>query len=348
MNNLRKLASLALCGALALSALAGCGSSASSSTAPAASSAAASSAVSTAQAATEGKDPAECKIGVIQLTEHVALDAACQGFIDGMVAAGFKEENITVQNAQGEQPNCVTIANTFVNNGVDLILAIATPAAQAAAQATTEIPILVTAVTDPESAGLVASNEAPGGNVSGTSDMNPIDEQVALLQKLCPDAKTVGILYCSSEDNSKLQADLAQTTMEAAGLKVEVFTATDTNDVQAVTQAAVSKVDAIYIPTDNLFASAMDTVALITNPAKIPVICGESNMVEKGGLATYGIDYYNLGQMTAAQAVQVLVDGVDVGTIAIGYSSEKDLAVSVNEDTAAAIGVEIPADLLAK
>lgn len=342
MKTTSKIVSLALCVALALTALTGCGSSASSSTAA---SAAASTAVSTASAAASGKDPKDFKIGVIQLTEHVALDAACEGFIDGMVAAGFSKDNITVQNAQGEQSNCVTIANTFVNNKVDLILAIATPAAQAAAQATKDIPILVTAVTDPESAGLVASNDAPGGNVSGTSDMNPIDEQVALLQKLCPEAKTVGILYCSSEDNSKLQADLAQAAMESAGLTVEIFTATDTNDVQAVTQTACSKVDALYIPTDNLFASAMDTVALITNPAKIPVICGESNMVEKGGLATYGIDYYNLGQLTAAQAVQVLVDGVDVGTLPIGYSAEADLSVTVNEDTAAAIGITIPDDL---
>lgn len=340
MKTINKILSLALCAALAVGTLAGCGASSSSAV-----SSAVSAATSAAQSAAAGKDVSKMKIGVIQLTEHEALDAACKGFIDGMVAAGFSADNIEVQNAQGEQPNCVTIANTFVNNKVDLILAIATPAAQAAAQATKNIPILVTAVTDPASAGLVASNDAPGGNVSGTSDMNPIDEQVALLRQLAPNAKTVGILYCSSEDNSKLQADLAQAALEKEGLTVQVFTAADTNEVQAVTQTACGKVDAIYIPTDNLFASAMDTVSMVTINAKIPVICGESNMVNKGGLATYGIDYYALGQMTAKQAVQVLVDGVDVGTIPIGYSSAEDLAVTVNEDTAAAIGITIPAEL---
>lgn len=341
MKKMKRILALAVSAVLAMSAFSACGASSSA----AASSAAASAAVSTASSAASGKDAATFKIGVIQLTEHEALDAACKGFIDGMVDAGFSADNIEVQNAQGEQSNCVTIANTFVNNKVDLILAIATPAAQAAAQATKDIPILVTAVTDPASAGLVASNDAPGGNVSGTSDMNPIDEQVGLLQQLAPDAKTVGILYCSSEDNSKLQADLAQAAMEKAGLSVQVFTAADTNEVQAVTQTACGKVDAIYIPTDNLFASAMDTVAMVTNNAKIPVICGESNMVNKGGLATYGIDYYALGQMTAKQAVQVLLEGVNVGTIPIGYSAAEDLAVAVNEDTAAAIGVTIPDSL---
>lgn len=207
--------------------------------------------------------PANCKIGVIQLTEHVALDAARDGFIDALVEAGFNRENIDVQNAQGEIPNCATIATKFVNDKVDLILAVATPAAQAAAQATTEIPILATAVTDFVSAGLVNSDEVPGGNVSGTSDMNPIEEQADLLVKLVPEAKTVGILYCSAEDNSILQAGLAKAAFEARGLTVNEYTAADVNEIQPVTTKAVGEVDALYVPTDNLFAENMPTAALV-------------------------------------------------------------------------------------
>ncbi|MDD3430037.1 MAG: ABC transporter substrate-binding protein [Oscillospiraceae bacterium] len=334
---MKKVLCIALIAVLALAVLVGCGSTATG--------VAAGSAVTSEAAAETGKDVASIKIGVIQLVEHDALDAACNGFVDGLVAAGFSKDNIDVQNAQGEQANCVTIANKFVNDKVDLILAIATPAAQAAAQATTTIPILVTAVTDPASAGLVASNEVPGGNVSGTSDMNPVTEQIALLQKLVPDAKTVGVMYCSSEDNSILQAEMAVAAIEALGLEAKTYTAADSNEVQAVTQSTVGKVDALYIPTDNLFASTMDTVALITEPNKIPVICGESGMVEKGGLATYGIDYYKLGQQTAEQAVDLFVNGADISKMPIAYSPEADLAVSVNAEMAKSIGVTIPEDL---
>ncbi|MEG2770257.1 MAG: ABC transporter substrate-binding protein, partial [Oscillospiraceae bacterium] len=206
------------------------------------------------------KTAAEMKIGVIQGSEHVALDAACAGFVETLVANGFTEDNIDVQNAQGEQSNCGTIATKFVNDGVDLILTIGTPASQAAAQATKDIPILVTAVTDPASAGLVKSNEKPECNVSGTSDMNPIKEQIDLLMKFVPEAKNVGIMYCSSEVNSEIQADLAKADLEGRGIAVKYYTAADSSEIQAVMQSAVDKVDAIYIPTDNLFAGAMDTV----------------------------------------------------------------------------------------
>lgn len=301
---------------------------------------------SLAQAASStGKSPAECKIGIIQLTEHVALDAARDGFIDTLVAAGFSEANIDVQNAQGEIPNCATIATKFVNDDVDLILAIATPAAQAAAQATTEIPILATAVTDFVVAGLVDSNEAPGGNVSGTSDMNPIDQQAALTQQLLPQAKNVGIVYCSAEDNSVLQAGIAKTEFEALGFTVTEYTAADVNDIQPVLTKVCGEVDAIYIPTDNLFAGNMSTVALVAEPAKIPVICGESGMVNAGGTATYGLDYYNLGVMAAQQAITVLLDGADVGSIPVGFASAEELAFTVNTENCEAIGLTIPEEL---
>lgn len=336
--------------AVLLLGLAGCGGTASSSSAAksAAPASGSASAASSASASAKTKSPAECKIGVIQLTEHVALDAARKGFVDAMVAAGFSEANIDVQNAQGEIPNCATIATKFVNDKVDLILAIATPAAQAAAQATTSIPILATAVTDFEVAGLVKSNNAPGGNVSGTSDMNPVKEQADLLKQLVPGAKNVGIVYCSAEDNSVLQAGLAKKALEALGMKVTEYTAADVNDIQPVLTKACAGSDALYIPTDNLFAGNMATVALVAEPAKIPVICGESGMVAAGGTATYGLDYYTLGKMAAAQAVDILVNGKNISTIPVGFASANELKFAVNEANCKAIGLTIPDELKQK
>ena len=183
------------------------------------------------------------------------------------------------------------------------------------------------------------SDEVPGGNVSGTSDMNPIEEQADLLVKLVPEAKTVGILYCSAEDNSILQA------FAARGLTVNEYTAADVNEIQPVTTKAVGEVDALYVPTDNLFAENMPTAALVAENAKIPVICGESGMVDSGGTATYGINYYNLGKLAAAQAVEILVDGKDVGTVPVGFASVEDLEFAVNEANCEAIGLTLPEDL---
>lgn len=283
------------------------------------------------------------KIGIIQLTQHAALDAACEGFVEGINAAGLHAE-IDVQNAQGEQAICSTIATKFVNDGVDLIMAIATPAAQAAAQATKDIPILVTAVTDPVSAGLVASNDAPGGNVSGTSDMNPVAEQVDLLVKLAPAAKTVGIMYNSSEDNSIIQASMARAALEAKGLTVVELTVSASNEVQAVAQSAIGKVDALYLPTDNLMADTVATISMVATPAGIPIICGESNMVNGGGLATYGISYKQLGLQTAAQAVKILAEGADIAAMPIEFCNA-DLELTINQDIATQLGITIPADL---
>lgn len=298
--------------------------------------------------ASEAPAPAETasdplRIGVIQLTQHAALDAACEGFVEGLEASGLNVE-IDVQNAQGEQSICATIATKFVNDGVDLIMAIATPAAQAAAQATKDIPILFTAVTDPVSAGLVASNEAPGGNVSGTSDMNPVAEQVDLLLKLAPDTKTVGIMYSSSEDNSIVQAKMARAALEAKGITVLDLTVPSSNEVQSVAQSAVGKVDALYLPTDNLMADTMATISMVATPAGIPIICGESNMVNAGGLATYGISYKQLGLQTAAQAIKILSEGADAATIPVEFCSA-DLDLTINQDIATQLGITIPADL---
>lgn len=282
------------------------------------------------------------RVGVIQLTQHAALDAACEGFVEGLKASGLNVE-IDVQNAQGEQAICATIATKFVNDGVDLMLAIATPAAQAAAQATKDIPILFTAVTDPVSAGLVATNEAPGGNVSGTSDMNPVEQQVDLLLQLVPDATTVGIMYNSSEDNSIIQANLAKAALEAKGVAALEFTASASSEVQAVAQSAVGKVQAIYLPTDNLMADTVATISMVTNPAGIPLICGESNMVLAGGLATYGLSYKDLGLQTAAMAVKVL-QGAAVSTLPVEYYSGS-LELTINQEVADQLKITIPAEL---
>ncbi|AUS95866.1 sugar ABC transporter substrate-binding protein [Clostridium thermosuccinogenes] len=285
-------------------------------------------------------------VGIIQYMEHVALDDARKGFIDALKDNGYVDgENITidVQNAQGDQSNLSTISDRFVSNKVDLVLAIATPAAQSIAGKTKDIPILATAVTDFVTAKLVNSNEAPGGNVSGTTDMNPIKEQIDLLVKLVPDAKTVGVLYTSSEDNSILQASIAKEAIENLGLKYVEVTVTNSNDVQQATQSIVEQCDAIYIPTDNTFASAMPVVHGITSQSKTPVICGESGMVNNGGLATLGINYYNLGYQTGLMAIRIFKGEATPATMPIEASKEFDFAI--NGAVAEEIGIEIPEDL---
>lgn len=286
------------------------------------------------------------KIGVIQLVEHSALDANYKGFVDGLAEAGYVDgENIKIdyQNAQGEQSNCVTIAQKFINGKSDLIFAIATPAAQAVANLTKKIPIVISSVTDPESAKLVKSNTAPGGNVTGTSDLTPCAAQMELIKKLFPEAKTVGMLYCSSEQNSHFQIQLAEQACDKLGLKYVEATVSNSNEIQQVTQSLCSKVDVIYSPTDNMIAAGMPLVGQVAIENKIPVITGEEGMCKAGGLATYGINYYELGKQTAKMAVEIL-NGKKPTTMPIEYLTTCDFVV--NEDTAKALGVEIPADLL--
>ncbi|MFA9376289.1 MAG: ABC transporter substrate binding protein [Lachnotalea sp.] len=298
---------------------------------------------------TTATDDTVYKIGVCQLVQHDALDAAYNGFIDGLKEAGFEEgKNLEIdyQNAQGEQANCATIASKLVNDQDDLILAIATPAAQACVNATSDIPIVVTAVTDPAESGLVESNEAPGNNVTGTSDLNPITEQMDLLVQLVPTAKKIAVLYCSSETNSKIQADMAKVAGEAIGLEVIDATVSNSNEIQQVVQSLVGKVDAIYAPTDNMIAAGMATVAMVANENNLPVICGESGMVDAGGLATYGIDYYELGKLSGAQAAKILSGEATPAEMPIEYLDASKLKVSVNEEVATQLGIEIPADLV--
>lgn len=320
-----KLLSLGVATLLAASVFAGCGSDQSAST-------------------SSGKT---YKVGIVQLVEHNALDAANKGFVDGLKERGFEEgKNITFdkQNAQADQSNLQNIAQRFVSGKMDLICAIATPAAQTVANATKDIPIVGTAITDYVGAKLAASNDKPGANVTGTSDMNPIKEQIDLLLKIKPDAKTIGVIYCSSEVNSEVQVKAMQEYAESKGLAVKVATISTVNDIQQAAQSLVGSVDAFYEPTDNVIASAMPTLVAITDAAKLPIICGEPNMVKAGGLATYGIDYYKLGVQTGHMAADILEGKSKPADMSIERA--KDLKITVNKADAARLGITIPEDVL--
>lgn len=286
------------------------------------------------------------KIGVIQLVEHPALDASYKGFVDGLSEAGFIDgENISIdyQNAQNEQANCVTIANKLVNDKDDLIFAIATPAAQAVANLTKDIPILVSAVTDPESAKLVKSNAKPDTNVSGTSDLTPVAAQIKLLKQIVPEAKKVGLMFCSSEQNSIFQIEMAKKACEREGLSFIEASVSNSNEIQQVTQSLVGKVDAIYIPTDNMLAAGMANVAMVANQNKIPTIVGEDGMVKSGGLCTYGLNYYELGKQTAKMAVDILKNGAKPQDMPIQYLEKCDF--SKNAETEKVLGLTLPETL---
>jgi putative ABC transport system substrate-binding protein len=280
------------------------------------------------------------KIGVLQLVQHTALDASNKGFLAALNDAGLNCD-IDQQNAGGDQSACQTIATKLVNDKDDLILAIATPAAQAVAGATTTIPVLITAVTDPAGSKLVKSNEKPDCNVTGTSDLTPVKEQIALLKKILPKAKKVGILYCSAESNSSIQAKMAADACKADGLESKDYTVSSSNEIQQVVESMVGKVDAIYAPTDNVIAAGMTTVSMVANEKKIPVICGESGMVDNGGLATYGIDYYQLGYLCGQQAVKILTKGMKPAEMPIEYLSADKCTFKVNEQTAKTLGIDV-------
>lgn len=288
------------------------------------------------------------KIGVIQLVQHDALDKANEGFVAALKERGYEDgKNLEIdqQNAAGDQSNCQSIADQFVSDKKDLIFAIATPAAQAVANKTTKTPILISAVTDPKDAGLVKSNKKPGTNVSGTSDLTPVEDQIKLVKQIVPKAKTVGVLYASNESNSLFQAKLAKKACKAEGLKYVEATVSSSNEIQQVTENLADKVDVIYTPTDNTIAAGMQTVSQAATAKKVPIICGESNMVEQGGLITYGIDYYKLGQKTGNMAADVLEGKAKVKDMPIQYLGEEDLAVTINSDVAEQLGIEIPQEL---
>ena len=280
------------------------------------------------------------KIGILQLTQHSALDAANEGFIAALDDSGIAYEP-DQQNASNDQNACQTIAQTFANDGCDLILAIATPAAQAAVAATGDIPIIGTAITDFAASGLVDSNDAPGGNLTGTSDMNPVADQIALLEELVPEAAHVGLLFCTAESNSEIQIQMAEEELDGLGIGHERYSFSSTNELQTVVETMVGQVDAVYAPTDNTVAAAMAQVASTADAAGIPTIVGCDTMVEDGGTASYSINYRDLGYRAGEMAVQILTEGADPATMPIEYLEAEDCTLIANQASADACGVDL-------
>ncbi len=312
--------------------LAGCGNTASSQTA------------STSTSSTEaGADGKVYHIGVCQLVEHEALDAATQGFEDALKDK-LGENNVVfdVQNAQGEETNCATICTGFVSDNVDLILANATASLQAASAATNSIPIVGTSITDYATA-LNADdwNGTSGTNITGTSDLAPLDQQEAMIKELVPDVKQVGIVYCSAEANSVYQAEQIEAALDKDGIAYKEYSAADSNEIQSVVTKAVSECDCLYVPTDNTMAANVDIIKNVTVPAGIPVIAGEEGICQ-GALATLSISYYDIGQAAGEMAYEILVEGKDPGTMEIQYA--KATTKEYNADVADALGITIPDD----
>lgn len=330
---MKKLVSALLVAAMAMS-LAACGQ---------ASSTAESNDASTDSASADGK---VYNIGIIQLVEHVALDAATQGFEDALVdLLGEENVNFDFQNAQGEETNCATIASGFVANDVDLIMANATAALQAASAATADIPVLGTSITDYSTALNITPWEGASGiNVSGTSDLAPIDEQMQMLKELIPDVQKVGIVYCSSEANSDYQANKAKEVLDGMGIANEFYTAADSNEIQSVVTNAVSTCDVLYVPTDNTMASNVEIIKNIAVPAGVPMIAGEEGLCA-GGVATLSISYYDLGYTTGKMAYEVLVNGADVSTMEIEFAP--NVTKEYNPTIAEELGITIPDDYVA-
>ena len=294
-------------------------------------------------AACGGSGSGKYTVGICQLVQHPALDAATQGFQDALTKAlGEDKVAFDVQNASGEPTNCTTIVNKFVSSKVDLIMANATPALQAAVQATKDIPVLGTSVTDYASALEIEGwTGTVGGNVSGTSDLAPLDGQAAMIKELFPDAKTVGILYCSSEANSQYQVDVITGYLTEMGFTVTPYSFTDTNDVASVAQAACAS-DVIYIPTDNTAASNTEAIANVVLPAKVPVVAGEAGICGGCGVATLSISYYDLGYATGEMAAKVLKGEAKISEMPVQYAPE--FTKQYNAANCEALGITVPAD----
>ncbi len=298
------------------------------------------------QSGESSKDDNKLQIGIVQIVEHPSLNTIRESLIKELGAQGFKDgENIVIdyQNAQGDQTNLKTICQKFVNNKYDLIIAIATPSAQAAVGETKEIPIVFSACTDPVGSGLVSNLEKPGQNVTGTSDAVSAEKIMELAKRITPGIKTVGALYTSSETNSVSVVNNLKDYAAKNSLTVVEATVTNSSEVQQAVSSLVGKVDAIFSPIDNTVASAMPLVAQVANKAKKPVYVGADSMVKDGGLATFGINYTILGQETAKMAAEIL-NGKNAGDIPVKTMTDMD--IYVNKDTAAAIGVTIPDDVL--
>ena len=331
------LTAAAACGAAA--ALSACGGSSS------ASSAAASSTVASASVAAASNGE-KFTVGICQLVQHAALDAATQGFEDALTASFGENVTFDFQNAQGDSATCATIANGFVSSGVALIMANATPALQAAQAATNTIPILGTSVTEYGVAlGLDNFSGTVGGNVSGTSDLAPLDQQADMIVEWMPEVKKVGLLYCSAEANSQYQVDEVQKYLEAKGVTATQYAFSDSNDLSSVCQKAADENDALYVPTDNTVAANTGIVDGICRPAKKPVFAGEEGICSGCGVATLSISYYDLGYKTGEMAADILQNGADVSTMAV--ESAPNFTKKYNAANAEALGLTIPVDYVA-
>ena len=281
-------------------------------------------------------------IGIVQLVEHDALDAANRGITDALKERGVTME-IDRQNAQADQSNLRNIAQRFVSHNYPLIFAIATPAAQTVANATSTTPIVATAVTDFAVAKLVKDNAKPGTNVTGSSDMNPIAAQTELLLKLVPNAKTVGTIYNSSEINSQLQIDILRKELEKHGVALAEATISSVNDIQQAARSLVGKVDVMYVPTDNVVASSMPTLYRVTQAAKLAVVAGEAGMVKSGATATVAVDYYNLGKIAGNMGADILEGKAKPQDMPIRYQTEFN--VVLNEPIVKELGLTVPEDV---
>ena len=286
-------------------------------------------------------------IGIIQLVQHSALDQASQGFMDKLTELlGEGNVEFDYQNAQGDSSNCATIVNGFVAGNVDLILANATAALQAAYNGTETIPVLGTSITDYATAlDLTDFDGTTGFNVSGTSDLAPLDEQAALIKQLFPDVKKVGLLYCTAEPNSKYQIDVVTKALTDMGIECAPFGFSDSNDIASVTTNACSECDVIYVPTDNTAANNTEVINNICLPAKVPVVAGEEGICAGCGVATLSISYYDLGYATGEMAYEVLVNGADVATMPIQYAPQ--FTKEYNAELCEILGVTVPEDYVA-
>lgn len=297
----------------------------------------------------EAEAPAEGQtytIGVCQLVEHVALDAATQGFMDAITAELGDAVTFDVQNAQGDSNTCSTIINSFVSNNVNLIMANATPALQAAAAGTNEIPILGTSVTEYGVAlDIDGFSGTVGGNISGTSDLAPLDKQADIFTELLPDVKKVGLLYCSAEANSQYQVDVVKECLEAKGIECTLYAFADSNDLSAVTTSAASECEALYVPTDNTVASNAEIIQNICVPASVPVVAGEEGICGGCGIATLSISYYDLGTATGKMAVKVLKGEANISEMPVEYAPE--FTKKYNPANCEALGITVPDDYVA-
>lgn len=295
-----------------------------------------------------GDASGKIKIGVVQIVQHGSLDEANKGFVDALKERGYGPDKVEIdqENAQGDQSNLKTIVSRFKAEKPKLICAIATPAAQAAANEIKDIPIVGTAITDYTSAKLVQNDERPGGNVTGVSDFASMDAQMELAAKLIPQAKNVGLIYCSSEVNSEVQANQMKDYCKKHGLSVEERTVNNVNDIQQVAESLVGKVDYIYVPTDNTLASSIPTLMKITDANKIPVIVGADIMAKDGALAALSVDYYRLGKQTGELAADILDGKVKPETSPIQH--QKDYTIVINKQDAEILGIQIPEEIAKK